>query len=124
MNLLTRRADTSSAAFSYNGIGKIKLKEGKFSEALQNHNKALVLAKKFEDKLQEVRGLRGIADVYFKTDNTALAMQHYNKARVVAEEMDDLKVELKDLYHEMALAYSKKQELFRCLFIPIAFTPI
>ncbi|MEJ7828703.1 MAG: adenylate/guanylate cyclase domain-containing protein [Segetibacter sp.] len=99
--------NTSSAAFSYNGIGKIKLKEGKFSEALQNHNKALVLAKKFEDKLQEVRGLRGIADAYFKTDNTPLAIQYYNKARVVAENMDDLKVELKDLYHEMALAYSK-----------------
>ena len=99
--------NTSSAAFSYNGIGKIKLKEGKFSEALQNHNKALTLAKKFEDKLQEVRGLRGIADVYMKTDNTALAIQYYNKARVVAEDMDDLKVELNDLYKEMALAYKK-----------------
>jgi tetratricopeptide (TPR) repeat protein len=98
---------TSSAAFSYNGIGKIKLKEGKFSEALQNHNKALILAKKFEDKLQEVRGLRGIADVHYKMDNTTLAIQYYNKAKVVAEGMDDLKVELKDLYHDMALAYSK-----------------
>lgn len=102
--------NTSSAAFSYNGIGKIKLKEGKYAEALQNHNKALVLAEKFEDKLQKVRGLRGIADVYFKTDNTALAIQHYNKARVVAEEMDDLKVELKDLYREMASAYSKSKD--------------
>jgi len=54
-----------------------------------------------------VRGLRGIADVYMKTDNTALAIQYYNKARVVAEDMDDLKVELKDLYQEMALAYEK-----------------
>jgi class 3 adenylate cyclase len=54
-----------------------------------------------------VRGLRGIADVYMKTDNTALAIQYYNKARVVAEDMDDLKVELNDLYKEMALAYKK-----------------
>jgi class 3 adenylate cyclase len=101
--------NTSSAAFSYNGIGKIKLKEGKFSEALQNHNKALVLAKKFEDKLQEVRGLKGIADVYYKTNNIAFAIQYYNKARVVADEMDDLKVELKDLYQEMAKAYEKSR---------------
>ncbi|MGI8582582.1 MAG: adenylate/guanylate cyclase domain-containing protein [Chitinophagaceae bacterium] len=106
---ITAAGNTSSAAFSYNGIGKIKLKEKKFSEALQNHNKALILAKKFEDKLQEVRGLKGIADVYFNTDNTALAFQYYDKARVVAEEMDDLKVELKDLYQEMALAYSKRR---------------
>jgi class 3 adenylate cyclase/tetratricopeptide (TPR) repeat protein len=101
--------DNHSAAFSYNGIGKIKLKEGKFSEALRNHNKALVLAKKFEDKLQEVRSLRGIADVYLKTNNTPLAIDYYTKAKVVAEEMDDLKVELKDLYHDMALAYSKSK---------------
>ncbi len=101
--------DSHSAAFSYNGIGKIKLKEGKFSEALQNHNKALVLAKKFEDKLQEVRSLRGIADVYLKTNNTTVAIEYYTKAKVVAEEMDDLKVELKDLYHDMALAYSKSK---------------
>jgi class 3 adenylate cyclase len=101
--------DNHSAAFSYNGIGKIKLKEGKFSEALRNHNKALVLAKKFQDKLQEVRSLRGIADVYLKKNDTPLAIEFYTKAKVVAEEMDDLKVELKDLYHDMALAYSKSK---------------
>jgi class 3 adenylate cyclase len=107
-NKSIKAADTTtSAAFSYNGIGKIKLKEGKFSEALNNHNKALSLAKKFEDKLQEVRGLRGIADVYLKTGNEELAIQYYNKARVVAEGMDDLQVELRELYGEMAKAYSK-----------------
>jgi class 3 adenylate cyclase/tetratricopeptide (TPR) repeat protein len=104
---ISAAGNTSSAAFSYNGIGKIKLKEGKFSEALQNHNKAITLSEEFEDKLQEVRGLRGIADVHNEMGNTALAIQYYNKAQVVAEEMDDLKVELKDLYQQMALAYKK-----------------
>lgn len=88
-------------------IRKSKLKERKFPEALKNHNKALTLAKKSEDKLPEIRGLIGIADVYDKMDNTALVLQYYNKARVVAEDMDDLKVELNDLYHEMARAYEK-----------------
>jgi adenylate cyclase len=101
---------TYSAAFAYNGIGKIRLKEGKFSEALKNHNTALLLAKKFEDKLQEVRGLRGIADVYSKTNDVAQAIVYYNKAKVVAEAMDDLKVELKDLYKDMAMAYSKESK--------------
>lgn len=101
---------TFSAAFSYNGIGKIKLKQGNPSEALAYHYKALALAEKFEDKLQVTRSLRGIADVYLKTNQTALAIQYYNKAKVVAEGMDDLKVELKDLYHEMAWAYSKNNE--------------
>jgi class 3 adenylate cyclase len=107
-NKSIKAADTTtSAAFSYNGIGKIKLKESKFSEALNYHNKALILAKNFEDKLQEVRGLRGIADVHSKMQNEALAIQYYNKAKVVAEGMDDLKVELRDLYGDMAKAYSK-----------------
>jgi class 3 adenylate cyclase len=104
---ISAAGNTSSAAFSYNGIGKIKLKEGKFSEALQNHNKAITLSEKFEDKLQEVRGLRGIADVHNEMGNTTLAIQYYNKAQVVAEAMDDLKVELKDLYQQMALAHKK-----------------
>jgi adenylate cyclase len=99
--------DTSSAAFAYNGIGKLKLKEGNFSEALKYHNKALVIAKKFEDKLQEIRSLRGTADVYFKMNNIVDAIKYYNKARAIAEDMDDLKVELQDLYPEMAKAYSK-----------------
>ncbi len=101
--------NTTSAAFSYNGIGKIKLKEGKFSEALQNHNKALILAKKFEDKLQEVRGLRGIADVYIKQGKNSLAIDYYKQARTIAEQMDEVKVELKDLYYDMASAYSKSK---------------
>ena len=67
------------------------------------------IARKFDDKLQMVRSLRGIADVYFKQNNTALAIDYYNKARVIAEEIDDLKVELKDLYKEMASAYSKSK---------------
>jgi adenylate cyclase len=99
--------NTASAAFAYNGIGKIKLNEGKFTEAIQYHNIALKLDEKFEDKLQEVRSLRGIAAVYLKMDKTEDAIGYYNKARTVAEGMDDLKIELRDLYKEMALAYSK-----------------
>ncbi len=98
-----------SSAFSYNGIGKIYLREGKVSEALKNHNKALQIAGKFDENLQVVRSLRGIADVHFKLNNTALAINYYNKAKVIAEQMDDVKIELKDLYQKMAFAYSKSQ---------------
>jgi adenylate cyclase len=105
-----------SSAFSYNGIGKINLKERKYPEALQNHNKALNIAGKFDDKLQVVRGLRGIADVYFKQNNTALAIDYYNRAKVIAEEIDDLKIELKDLYKEMASVYSKNKNYSNAFF--------
>lgn len=101
--------DEPSAAFSYNGLGKLRSKEGNYTEALKNHNVAITLAEKVDDKLQVIRGLRGIADVYRKQNNTDLAIQYYNKAKVIAEGMDDLKVELKDLYSEMAAVYSKNR---------------
>ena len=47
--------DNISSAFSVNGIGKVYRKERKLTEALQSHNKALDIAKKFDDKLQVVR---------------------------------------------------------------------
>jgi len=102
--------DSVSAAFAYNGIGKIKLKQGNYSEALKNHNKAIALSRKSDDKLQEVRGLRGLADVYFATDNKPLAKRYYNQARVIAEGMDDLKVELADLYQRMATVYKNTED--------------
>ena len=99
-----------SAAFSVNGIGKVYVKEGKLPEALQFHNQALDIARKFDDQLEVVRSLRGIADVQIKLNNTTLAIDYYNKAKAVAEEIDDLKVELKDLYQNMAIAYSKRND--------------
>ena len=100
----------SSTSFAYNGIGKIYLKEGKYAQALQSHNKALMIAGKFDDNLQTVRALRGIADVHTKLNNTGLAIDFYNKARALAESMDDVKVELKDLYRDMANTYAQTQD--------------
>lgn len=99
-----------SSAFSVNGIGKIYLNEGKLDKALQQHNQALDIAREFDDKLQVVRSLRGIADVYFKQNNTTLAIDYYTRAKTIAEEIDDLKIELKDLYKDMASAYSKRND--------------
>lgn len=100
----------SSTSFAYNGIGKVYLKEGKYAQALQSHNKALMIAGKFDDNLQTVRALRGIADVHTKLNNTGLAIDFYNKARALAESMDDVKVELKDLYRDMAYTYAQTQD--------------
>jgi class 3 adenylate cyclase/tetratricopeptide (TPR) repeat protein len=102
--------NNSATAFAYNGIGKVYLKEVHFDLALENHNKALAIAEKEDDKFQVVRSLRGLADVYEKQNKTSLAIEYYNKAKKIAELMDDVKVELKDLYKEMASAYSKTKD--------------
>ena len=116
--------DNPDAAFSYNGIGKVFLKEGNFELALQNHNTALAIAEKFDDKFQVIRALRGIADVYEKQNNASLALEYYEKARVIAEKMDDVKVELKDLYKDMSAAYATNKDfpnayLFKTLYSDI-----
>jgi class 3 adenylate cyclase/tetratricopeptide (TPR) repeat protein len=99
-----------SAAFAINGIGRLYLKSGKLAEALEFHNKALEISKKFDDKLQMVRSLRGLADVYLQQGNTVLSIDYYNQARVIAEQIEDLNIELKDLYKDMATAYSKNKD--------------
>jgi adenylate cyclase len=99
-----------SSAFSINGIGKLYLKEGKLAQALEYETKALDIAKRFDDNLQVVRALRGIADVYIKQGNISRGIDYYQQAKAIAEEIDDLKIELKDLYQDMASAYSKKND--------------
>ena len=113
-----------SSAFSVNGIGKLYLKQGKLPEALEFHNKALDIARKFDDQLEVVHSLKGIADVYFKLNNTALAIEYYHRAKVVAEEIDDLKIELKDIYHEMASAYSKRNNFSNAFFYQSLYSDI
>jgi class 3 adenylate cyclase/TPR repeat protein len=100
----------SAAAFAYNGVGKVYLRKGNFDLALINHKKALAISEREDDKFQLVRSLRGLASVYEKQDNTSLAIEYYNKARVIAEQMDEVNVELKDLYSDMAQAYSKNKD--------------
>lgn len=99
-----------SYAFSLNGMGKLYRNEGKLNEALQSHTEALGIARKFGDKLQSVWSLKGIADVYLKLNNVSLAIDYYNQAKVIAEQIDDLKIELKEIYQELAIAYSKRKD--------------
>lgn len=98
------------AAFSINGMGKVYLREKKLDLALQQHNKALTIASKFDDQFQIIRSLRGIADVYIEKGDVDLALNYYRQAQETAEKMDDVKVELKDLYQNMASAYSKNKD--------------
>jgi adenylate cyclase len=114
----------SAAAFAYNGIGKVFLKQGNLDLALKNHNKALQIAEKEDDKFQLVRSLRGLADVYEKQNNTPLAIEYFSRARKIAEQMDDVKIELKDLYKDMSIAYAKQNDfsnayLFKTLYSDI-----
>jgi adenylate cyclase len=102
--------NTTSAAFSVNGLGKLYMKEGQFEKALEYHDRALGISKKFDDKLQIVRSLRGIGDVYVRLNNNSLAIDYYRQAITIAEKIDDLKIQLYEMYGELARAYAKNKD--------------
>jgi class 3 adenylate cyclase len=102
--------NTPDAAFSYNGLGKLYMRQGQYDLALQNHNKALAIAEKEDDKFQIFRTLRGLADVYGKQNKSSLALEYYAKAKEISDQMDDVKVEQSELYKAMSTEYEKNKD--------------
>jgi class 3 adenylate cyclase/TPR repeat protein len=91
---------------AFNALGKLYKKEGKYDLALENHNKALILAEKLINKISIVQSLMGLGNVYVKKGDYRTALQYFTKAEVPALEIQ-ANHELQDLYKEMALTYSK-----------------
>jgi adenylate cyclase len=97
---------STSAAFAYNGIGKIYLRRNDHNLALKNHEKALAIAEKAGDKISQLQSLKGIANVHLQQADFPTAFAYFTKAKDLGEEID-AKVELKDLYQELSDAYSQ-----------------
>ena len=108
-NAINADKTLSNTSFAFNGIGKVYLKQGKPAEALMNHNKALAIAEKMDDKLQVIRSLRGVADIYAYQNKNIIALEYYNKARQIGEKVK-ANVELQDLYPLLATSYSKTND--------------
>ena len=101
--------DSEGSLNAYNGLGKIYRKEENYELALQNHQKALALAEKLNNKISIVQSLMGLANVYVKKGDYPTALQYFRKAELPAMEIH-ANHEIKDLYQEMALAYSKTKD--------------
>ncbi len=91
---------------AYNALGKLYTKEGKYDLALKNHNQALALADKLNNKISITQSLIGLGNVYVKKNDYPIALTYFSKAEVPALEIQ-ANHELKDLYQEMAMSYSK-----------------
>jgi class 3 adenylate cyclase/Tfp pilus assembly protein PilF len=103
---LTANNNSESAAYAYNGIGKLYLKKGNYQAALSNHHKAMTISKKIDDKLQQIRALKGIANIDVERKDYPAAIGHYQKAKTLGEEVK-ANVELKEIYGELSDIYSK-----------------
>lgn len=97
--------DSEGSLNAYNALGKVYNKTGQYELALRNHNAAVSLAEKFNSKMGQVQSLMGLGNVYVKKGEFNTALIQYNKAETIALEIQ-ANHELKDLYQEMAKAYS------------------
>jgi adenylate cyclase len=102
---LSVKADQQSvsAAFSYNGIGKVNFKFDQMDAAIASHQKALSIASTLEDSWNAFKAYQGIANASFKSKNNAVAFENYNKALPLAEKVNN--TDIADLYRDMAGAY-------------------
>jgi class 3 adenylate cyclase len=100
------QADTEavSTAFAYNGIGKVYFKQGKITDAIQSHQKALLLAGDLGDKWNAFKAYHGMANAYLKQNNVAGALDNYDKAEALTAAMQNA-TDIADLYKDMASAY-------------------
>lgn len=90
----------------YNALGKLYKKEAKYDLALKNHNLALDIAGKENDKTVITQSLMGLGNVFKDKGDYRNAINYYKKAEILGVEIQALH-ELKDLYKDMAKAYEK-----------------
>lgn len=98
--------DTEGSLNAYNALGKVYNKTGQFDLALRNHTAAVSLAEKFNSKMGQVQSRMGLGNVYVKKGDFVIALAQFSKAESTALEIE-ANHELKDLYKEMAIAFSK-----------------
>jgi class 3 adenylate cyclase/tetratricopeptide (TPR) repeat protein len=97
--------DSEGSLNAYNALGKAYNKAGQFELALKNHNAALGLAVKLNNKMGIIQSRMGLGNVYVKKADFTTALSQYTQAESAALELQ-ANHELKDLYQEMAKAYS------------------
>ncbi len=94
---------------AYNAIGKLYTRDGKFDQALQNHNKALRLAQKLDIKPSVIKSLVGLGNAYEKRGNYQNAILNFKKAEAPALEVN-ANSDLKDIYEGLSVSYAMSQD--------------
>lgn len=107
--------DSESSLNAHIALGKLYQREGKFQMALNSYNRALSLANSGNDKLSSIKALTGLGEVYAQQGNNKQALTYFHRAQAPALEIG-ARVELKELYAEMAKAYKNTND-FRNAFV-------
>lgn len=87
-------------------IGKVHMRRGEFSKAIELQNAAYEIAKKSDAKLWMTSSLLGLAQTYVEQDDIRSAISTYKIAEGIAEEIG-AKNELSNAYQGLAESYAK-----------------
>lgn len=90
---------------AYNAIGALYNDEKNFEEALQNHNLALSISKKLNDKLSVVNSLIGLGKVYVTKGDYKDAIVYFKAAEAPAVELG-ANTQLKEMYEKLSWSFS------------------
>jgi adenylate cyclase len=102
-----------STPYAFNGKGKFYLKQGNFTESIANHQKALSISEKLEDKINMFRAYHGMGNAYLKIKELDKAIANYRKAQQNAEAIEI--TDVAELYRDMSTAYEMKGDLDNAL---------
>jgi len=100
---------TGRVPYSITRIGDVYAKRKQYQTALKYYNDAIVIAKKFEAKLELIRPLLGMAQTYSFMGDDKMALNAFDEARKTAVEIGS-NYQLKDAYRGIANSYAKMDD--------------
>lgn len=102
-------ANSENIPYSLNAIGKVYAKRGDYEKAIKYHEEALSISEKLDTRLDIAQSLQGLAKAQFRQKSYRKSLQNLLRAESLAIEIGS-PLELKNIYSEMAKAYSEMSD--------------
>jgi adenylate cyclase len=98
---------TEDLPYTLNNIGRVYLKQKKFSDAAKIHKEAYEYSKRLDTKLYTTQSLVGLAQAYFEKNEMNASVNAYKEALEIGVPLK-LVTEMKDAYQGLSEVYSKQ----------------
>lgn len=107
--------NSENSPYAYNALGKVHKRRKEYAKAINYHNKALAISEKLNGSLDIVQSLKGLGQTNMDQGNLSIGLGYLKRAEKLALDFKFTQ-ELKDIYEELAISYSKMRN-FETAFI-------
>ncbi len=101
--------NSENSPASYNAIGKVYRNQKKYDLALQAHQRAYIIAKNLNGKLDIVYSLKGIGKTYMELKDYSTALDYLRQGEVIAKDIN-APLELMLIDSAIAASYSQVKD--------------